>query len=49
MKFVARVVISFAVVAGCRYFDIPLGSPAVIPGAIIVFAMTAVTPGPTRP
>ncbi|CAN5632995.1 hypothetical protein BH10ACI4_BH10ACI4_33290 [soil metagenome] len=41
MKFLIGVVISFAVGAGCRYFDIPVGSPAVIPGAIIVFAMTA--------
>ena len=26
--------------AGCRYFDIPAASPPVIPGALIVLAMT---------
>lgn len=41
MKFVIGLVISFAVGVGCRYFDIPVGSPAVIPGALIVLAMTA--------
>jgi len=41
MKFVIGFIVSFAVGAGCRYFDIPVGSPSVIPGAIIVFAMTA--------
>jgi XapX domain-containing protein len=41
MKFVIGFIISFAVGVGCRYFDIPVGSPAVIPGALIVFAMTA--------
>ena len=40
MKFVIGLVISFAVGVGCRYFDIPVGSPAVIPGAILVLAMT---------
>jgi len=41
MKFIIGLVISFAVGVGCRYFDIPVGSPAVIPGALIVLAMTA--------
>jgi XapX domain-containing protein len=41
MKFAIGFIISFAVGVCCRYFDIPVGSPAVIPGAIIVFAMTA--------
>ena len=41
MKFFIGLVISFAVGVACRYFDIPVGSPAVIPGALIVLAMTA--------
>jgi XapX domain-containing protein len=41
MKFAIGLVISFAVGVACRYFDIPVGSPAVIPGALIVLAMTA--------
>jgi XapX domain-containing protein len=40
MKFIIGLVISFAVGVGCRYFDIPVGSPAVIPGALLVLAMT---------
>jgi XapX domain-containing protein len=41
MKFALGLVVSFAVGAACRYFDIPVGSPSVIPGALIVVAMTA--------
>lgn len=41
MKFFVGILISFAVGVGCRYFDLPVGSPAVLPGAVIVFAMTA--------
>ena len=41
MKFIIGLVISFAVGVGCRYFDIPAGSPAVIPGALLVLAMSA--------
>jgi XapX domain-containing protein len=41
MKFAIGLVISFGVGVACRYFDIPVGSPAVIPGALIVLAMTA--------
>jgi XapX domain-containing protein len=33
-------VLSFLIGAACRYFDIPAASPPVIPGAIIVLAMT---------
>ena len=33
-------VLSFLVGAACRYFDIPAASPPVIPGALIVLAMT---------
>ena len=40
MKFLLSVLISFAVGVGCRYFDIPVGSPPVVPGAILVLAMT---------
>ena len=40
MKFAVGLVVSFAVGAACRYFDIPVGSPSVIPGALIVVAMT---------
>jgi XapX domain-containing protein len=31
---------SFVIGGGCRYFDIPAASPPVIPGALIVLAMT---------
>jgi XapX domain-containing protein len=41
MKFVIGLVVSFAIGVACRYFDIPVGSPAVIPGALLVLAMTA--------
>jgi len=41
MKFAIGLLISFAVGVGCRYFDIPVGSPSVLPGALIVLAMTA--------
>jgi XapX domain-containing protein len=40
MKFAIGLIISFAVGVGCRYFDVPVGSPAAIPGALIVLAMT---------
>jgi len=40
MKFVIGLVVSFLVGAGCRYFDIPVGSPPVLPGALLVLAMT---------
>jgi len=33
-------VLSFVIGAGCCYFDIPAASPPVIPGALIVLAMT---------
>jgi XapX domain-containing protein len=32
--------LSFVIGAGCRYFDIPAAMPPVIPGALIVLAMT---------
>src|SRR5579859_598707 len=40
MRFVIGLLVSFGVGVGCRYFDIPVGSPAVIPGALLVVAMT---------
>ena len=40
MKFFIGILISFAVGVGCRFFDIPVGSPPVIPGAVLVLAMT---------
>ncbi len=40
MKFAIGLFISFAVGVGCRWFDIPVGSPPVIPGALLVLAMT---------
>jgi XapX domain-containing protein len=40
MRFVIGLLVSFVVGVGCRYFDIPVGSPAVIPGALLVVAMT---------
>jgi XapX domain-containing protein len=32
--------VSFIIGVGCRYFDIPVPSPPVIPGALLVLAMT---------
>jgi XapX domain-containing protein len=40
IRIVIGFVLSFLIGAGCRYFDIPAASPAVIPGALIVLAMT---------
>lgn len=40
MKLLVGVVVSFVVGVGCRYFDIPVPSPPVIPGALLVLAMT---------
>lgn len=40
MRFVIGIVVSLAVGAGCRFFDIPVPSPPVVPGAILVIAMT---------
>jgi XapX domain-containing protein len=33
-------VLGFIIGAGCRYFDSPAASPPVIPGALMVLAMT---------
>jgi XapX domain-containing protein len=40
MKVMIGLVISFIVGAGCRFFDIPVPSPPVIPGALLVLSMT---------
>ena len=40
MKIAIGFVLSFLIGAACRYFDIPAASPPVIPGALIVLAMT---------
>jgi len=40
MKIVIGFVLSFVIGAVCRFFDIPAASPPVIPGALIVLAMT---------
>jgi len=40
MRFFIGLLISFGVGVGCRWFDIPVGSPPVIPGALLVVAMT---------
>ena len=40
MKLMLGFIISFAVGVACRCFDIPVGSPPVLPGALLVVAMT---------
>lgn len=40
MRILIGFVLSFLIGAGCRYFDIPAASPPVLPGALIVLAMT---------
>ena len=40
MKIAIGLLVSFLVGAGCRYFDIPVPSPPVLPGALLVVAMT---------
>lgn len=40
MKIATGLIVSFLVGAGCRYFDIPVPSPPVLPGALLVVAMT---------
>jgi XapX domain-containing protein len=40
IRIIIGFVLSFIIGAGCRYFDIPAASPPVIPGALIVLAMT---------
>jgi XapX domain-containing protein len=40
LRILIGMILSFVIGAGCRYFDIPAASPPVIPGALIVLAMT---------
>jgi XapX domain-containing protein len=40
VKIAIGLVLSFIIGAACRYFDIPAASPPMIPGALIVLAMT---------
>lgn len=40
MKIAMGLIVSFLVGAGCRYFDVPVPSPPVLPGALLVVAMT---------
>jgi XapX domain-containing protein len=39
-KIFIEIVVAFLVYAGCLYFDIPVRSPPVIPGALLIVAMT---------
>src|SRR5450432_3310376 len=40
MKILIGAVVALLIGAGCRYFDIPVPSPPVLPGALLVVAMT---------
>ncbi len=40
MKVLIGAIVAFLVGAGCRYFDVPVPSPPVLPGALLVVAMT---------
>jgi XapX domain-containing protein len=40
MKLLIALIISFSIGAVCRYFEIPVPSPPMIPGALLVLAMT---------
>jgi XapX domain-containing protein len=40
MKIAIGIVVGFLIGVGCRYFDIPVPSPPVLPGALLVVAMT---------
>ncbi len=40
MKLLLGILISFSVGVFCRFFDIPVGSPPVLPGALLVLSMT---------
>jgi XapX domain-containing protein len=40
IKVLIGAAVAFSVGAGCRYFDIPVPSPPVLPGALLVVAMT---------
>jgi XapX domain-containing protein len=40
IKVLIGALVAFCVGAGCRFFDIPVPSPPVLPGALLVVAMT---------
>jgi XapX domain-containing protein len=40
MRILIGAIVAFLIGAGCRYFDIPVPSPPVLPGALLVVAMT---------
>jgi XapX domain-containing protein len=40
MKVLIGAIVAFLVGAACRYFDVPVPSPPVLPGALLVVAMT---------
>ncbi|MGC4053487.1 MAG: DUF1427 family protein [Paludibaculum sp.] len=40
MKIAIGLLVGFLIGVGCRYFDIPVPSPPVLPGALLVVAMT---------
>jgi XapX domain-containing protein len=40
IKIAIGLVVGFLIGVGCRYFDIPVPSPPVLPGALLVVAMT---------
>jgi XapX domain-containing protein len=40
MKILLGAMVALLVGAGCRYFDLPVPSPPVLPGAFLVVAMT---------
>jgi XapX domain-containing protein len=40
MKILIGAIVAFVVGVGCRFFDIPVPSPPVLPGALLVVAMT---------
>lgn len=40
MKILIGVLVAFLIGVGCRYFDLPVPSPPVLPGALLVVAIT---------
>jgi len=40
MKIIVGAILAFLIGVGCRYFDLPVPSPPVLPGALLVVAMT---------
>lgn len=40
MKILLGAIVAFLIGSGCRFFDVPVPSPPVLPGALLVVAMT---------